>query len=217
MLEARIRLRSGNSVPNTPKESLRPISPEERQAAHTLKAAREVAIEIERLKNRIRDESAPARDRQEARTQLFEATERLCNLMGLAMYQLTTTLKGGFAEMLNEGFREVRHRLMHMGVHMMIERIQKIHAQAEEVVDGGAYPIGMAMRLHDAYVEMTGNLKALQADTMLTEDQQAMILDTAAMLNKLAALEENIGMILEFSRNPAEDLPSLFDDRGNGP
>lgn len=215
MLVARIRLWNGISVPNTRKESLRPISPEERQAAHTLKAAKEVAIEIERLKNRIRDESAPARDRQEARTRLFEATERLCNLMGLAMFQLTSTLSGEFAQMMNEGFREVRHRLMHMGVHMMIERIQKIHAQAEEVVDGGAYPIGMAMRLHATYVEMTGNLKALQADSLLTEDQQVLILDTAAMLNKLAALEENIGMILELSSNPEKDLPSLIDDRGN--
>lgn len=197
-------------------ERLRPVSAEERQAAHTLKAAKEVAFDIERLKNRVRDEAAPARERQVARGQLFEATERLCNLMALAMFQLTSTLDGDFAGMLNEGFKQVRHRLMHMGVHLMVERLQKMHERADIVVKGGAYPVGMAMRLRAAYVEMTNNLKALQAESVLTEEQQTMILDTAAMINKLAALEEQIGMVLELSQNPEEDLPSLVDQRGYG-
>lgn len=195
------------------RDQLRPVSAEERQAAHTLKAAKEVATEIERLKNRIRDEQAPARDRQQSRVGLFDATERLCNLMGLAMFQLTSTLSGDFAAMLNEGFKEVRHRLLHMGAHLMVERIGKIHERAEEVVNGGAYPVGMAMRLRAAYVELTANLRALQAESVLSEEQQTMVLDTAAMINKLAALEEQIGMILELSQNPEQDLPSLVDRR----
>ncbi len=197
-------------------DKLRPVSAEERQAAHTLKAAKEVATEIERLKNRIRNERAAARERQEARIGLFDATERLCNLMGLAMFQLTSTLSGDFASMLNEGFREVRHRLMHMGAHLMVERIEKIHERAEEVVKGGAYPVGMAMRLRAAYVELTNNLRALQAESMLTEDQQTMVLNTAAMINKLAVLEEQIGMILDLSQDPEKDLPLLVDRRNEG-
>lgn len=197
------------------REKLRPISPEERQAEHTLKAAKEVATEIESLKHRIRNNRAPIRERQDARLQLFEATERLCNLMGLAMFQLTSSLSGDFATMMNEGFKEVRHRLMHMGIHLMVERIQKIHERAAEVVDGGAYPVGMAMRLRSAYVELTNNLAALQAQAMLNEDQQTMILDTAAMINKLAAFEEQIGMIMELSQNPGEDMPSLVDQRND--
>lgn len=194
-------------------EKLRPVSAEERQAASTLKAAKVVAIEIEALKNRIRDENAPVRDRQDARRSLFEATERLCNLMALAMFQLTSSLSSEFAAKLNEGFDEVRHRLVHMGVHLMVERIHKIHERAELVVKGGAYPVGMATRLRAAYVELTNNLTALKAESVLTEDQQQMILDTAAMINKLAAMEEQIGMVLELSKNPEADLPLLVDHR----
>lgn len=200
---------TNNNASRKPVDNARPISPEERQAASTLKAAKEVAVEIERLKNRIRNDTTPARQRQEARSELFGATERLCNLMGLAMFQLTSSLSGDFAAVLNEGFKEVRHRLMHMGVHLMVERLEKVHERARAVVDGGAYPVGMAMRLHAVYVELTNNLTALQAETMLTEDQQALILDTAAMINKLTALEEQIGMVLELSQDPKNDLPSL--------
>jgi hypothetical protein len=207
---------TNNSASQQQADRGRPVSPEERQAASTLKAAKEVAVEIERLKNRIRNDGASARLRQEARADLFEATERLCNLMALAMFQLTSRLSSDFASVLNQGFQEVRHRLMHMGVHLMVERLEKVHERAREVVDGGAYPVGMAMRLHAVYVELTNNLTALQAESMLTEEQQKLILDTAAMLNKLAGLEEHIGMVLELSQDPERDLPSLMlDGRGD--
>lgn len=208
-------MNSQHPASSSRRDQLRPVSAEERQAAHTLKAAKEVAVEIERLKHRIRDEQAAGRDRQQARSQLFDATERLCNLMALAMFQLTSTLSGDFAALMNAGFKEVRHRLMHMGIHLMVERIAKIHERADDVLNGGAYPVGMAMRLRSAYVEMTNNLKALQAESTLSEDQQTMILDTAAMINKLASLEEQIGMVLELSQNPEQDLPSLVDRRND--
>lgn len=189
------------------KDMLRGGNAEEQQAANTLGAAKAVATEIEALKNRVRDEARPARERQEAKAALFDATERMCNIMALAVFQLSASLSADFQSKLAEGFQELRQRLLHMGVHMMVERVDKIHKRANAVLKGEGYPIGLAMRLHAAYVELTNNLKTMGGDIVLTEEQQQLVLNTASMINKLAAIEEQIGMVSELGHDEVPQLP----------
>lgn len=189
------------------KTKLKPASAEERQAASTLKAAKVVASEIETLKNVVRDERRPGTERQGAKDALFEATERLCNIMGLAVFQLSASLSTEFQHTLSEGFRELRQRLLHMGVHLMVERIDKIHKRAAAVLQGEAYPIGLAMRLRAAYVELTNNLTSLQAESMLGDEQRQLILNTSGMIDRLAEIEERLGMIIELD-DDGDDLPA---------
>lgn len=180
---------------------------EEEQAAHTLKAAKEVASEIEALRHIVRDESRSAHDRREAKTELFDALERMCNIMALAVFQLSASIRSEFNTRLSEGFDELRQRLLQMGVHLLVERIDKVSKRAEEVLDGQNYPIGLATRLRAAYVDLTNNLRALGAESILSEAQQRLVLDTAGMINKLAALEEQIGMVMELGPEGVEQFP----------
>ncbi len=198
----------GAPRPQNKGDRLRPANAEERQAAATLHAAKEVAFEIEKLKAVYRDEKRPARERQQVKLALFEATERLCNVMALAVFQLSASLSSDFQQSLTAGFTELRQRLLQMGVHLMVDRIDKINKRAAGVLEGNSYPIGLAMRLHAAYVDLTTNLRSLDAEEMLNESQQKLILDTAGMIDKLAEIEERLGMIMELEPDAEVPMPA---------
>ncbi len=196
-----------SQTPQKIRKGLRMGTAEEEQAAHTLRAAKEVASEIEALKNLVRDESRSAWDRREAKTELFDALERMCNIMALAVFQLSASIGSDFTARLTEGFDELRKRLMQMGVHLLVDRIDKINKRAGDVLEGQNYPIGLAATLHRTYVDLTNNLTALGAEAALSEPQQKLLLDTAGMISKLAAIEERIGMVMDLSPDRIEQLP----------
>lgn len=174
-----------------------PATTDEVQAARTLRAAREVAAEIEALRTVVRDETRSALERREAKTRLLDGTERMCNIMALAVCQLTTSLSIDIHDKLAEGFAEIRHRLQQTGIHLMLERINKIRKRAEAVLEGEGYPIGLAMRLRATYVELSNHLQALGGETVLTDEQRQLILNTGSMIQRLAGIEEQLGMIVE--------------------
>lgn len=181
------------------KGRLRPESAEERHAANTLQAAKEVAVEIERLKGAFRGIERGNPRRARIRQDLFDATERLCNIMALAVYQLSATLSADFQATLTTSFAELRTRLVQLGVHLMIDRIEKIHSRASTVLGGEPYPLGLASRLRAAYVDLLHNLQTMGGEDSLSNEQRALVRATGDYLDKLADIEGEIGMVIDLS------------------
>lgn len=170
---------------------------EERYAAATVRSAQQVLEEIELLRRRLNDGALSASSRRQAKGDLLEASERLCNLMALAVYQIThgvnIELQGRLKEML-DGLRD---RLLDMGIHLMVEKLEKIHDRAEAVLRGGGYPIGLAARLDQAFANIVGNLRTLHALERLGDKDRQLIDQTSAEIKTLSEIEEKLGVLVE--------------------
>ncbi len=196
-MEWLLRMTTDRENKRTRRATHQPATSQEVQAARTLRAAREVAAEIEALRTVVRDETRPALERRQAKTVLLDGTERMCNIMALAVCQLSASLSIEFQNKLAEGFQDIRRRLQHTGVHLMLERVEKIRKSAEAVLDGQGYPVGLAMRLSATYIELSNNLDALGGEAVLTAEQRQLIVNTGSMIQRLAAIEEQLGMITD--------------------
>jgi len=174
---------------------LKPVSPQERQAATTLAAARGVVREIERVKDKLTDPNLPAEERPYWKQQLFETSERLCNLMALALYQLSQEMSSGFHGAIKDGLDDLRGRLLDMGTNLMLERVGRIHDRAAKVLKGAPYPIGLAARLEETYAGLVGNMQVLGALQKLPVPERKLVDDTSRNIKALAQIESDIGIL----------------------
>ena len=142
--------------PRPPPQTPGQMTAQERQTAVTLAAARDLATEIEATRSRLRDESLNAAQRRELKVKIFDASERMCNLLALTIFQLASTLSRDFQARVNSGFAELRGRLLRMGTDLLVEKLERIRARAESVLAGEPYPLGLAQRLHVAFSEIAG-------------------------------------------------------------
>lgn len=186
-------------------KGLQPVSAQEWQAATTLRSAREVVSEIEEIKKRLTVRPLSAADRRLYNRQLYECSERLCNLMALTIYQLSSNLSGDFQVKLRDAIHELRGRLLDMGTHLMIERVEKIQRRAEQVLGGGEYPLGLASKLEITYAGIVSNLDLLGATSRLSAEEKALIDETGAAIKALVQIEAHLGVLEPL----AEDTPQM--------
>lgn len=179
-----------------------PASPEERQAAATLTSAQTVLAEIETISRDLSNGSLSPETKRRRRTDLAEASERLCNLMALAIYQLANGVHGEYRERLRQSVEHLRGRLIGMGTRLMLKKLKQVHDRAAGVLEGGSYPLGLASRLEQAFSGIRGNLETLGAIDRLDEGGQSLVSQTADDIRKLKEMEERLGVLREISGPP---------------
>jgi len=192
--EGKYRLGCNMNNPTTRPETL---TREERQVAVTVQSAQDVLREIERLRKTLSNDEQPHQVRLDAKHDMLEASERLCNLMGLAVYQIANGVNGEFQGRMKATLDALRGRLLDMGTNLMVEKLEKIRDRAETVLQGRSYPIGLAAKLDLAYSGIVDNLKTLGALERLGEDLQGLVSVTEKDIHTLADIERGLGVMDE--------------------
>jgi hypothetical protein len=184
---------------NPPKQRPETLTREERQVAITVQSAQDVLREIEGLRSVLTDDGQPQQSRVDAKHDMLEASERLCNLMGLAVYQIANTLNGEFQGRMKASLDTLRGRLLDMGTNLMVEKLAKIRDRAETVLEGRSYPIGLAAKLDMAYSGIVDNLKTLGALDRMGDDQKDLVNNTEKDIRTLADIEKGLGVMDEMA------------------
>jgi hypothetical protein len=177
--------------------AIAPTTAEERQAMATVTATRGVYGEIEGLAEILRETWRPQTQRVDAKHALLHASERLCNLMSLALYQLDTNTQGPLREQLKAELDDLRNRLMAMSARLMVEKLEKIDKRAEEVLRDRDYPIGLAGKLDIAFANLMSNLKVLGGPERLGEKIPELVAKTEGDLQSLSDIEKKLGVMVD--------------------
>lgn len=199
---------SGYIKMNNPSKKPETLSREERQVAVTVQSAQGVLREIEGLRGVLSDDSRPQQMRLDAKHDMLEASERLCNLMGLAVYQIANGVSGEFQGRMKASLDALRGRLLDMGTNLMVEKLEKIRDRAETVLQGRNYPIGLAAKLDLAYSGIVDNLKTLNAQERLGDELHDLISVTEKDIRTLADIERGLGVM--------DEMPEVRPRQGYG-
>jgi len=174
-----------------------PMSPEERQALATVVATREVYGEIEGLAEILKENWRPQPQRVEAKHALLHASERLCNLMSLAFYQLDNNTQGALRDRLKAELDDLKNRLMAMSARLMVEKLEKIEKRASTVLAERDYPLGLAGKLDIAFANLMANLKVLGGPERLGEKIPELVAKTETGLQSLSEIEKKLGVMVD--------------------
>ncbi len=177
------------------------LTREERQVAITLQSARDVLGEIETYRGVLSDERQNHQVRRDAKHDLIEASERLCNLLGLAVYQIANSPSGAFQARMKAMMDDLRSRLLDMGTSLMFEKMGRIKSRAEDVLESNSYPIGLAAKLDMAFSGILDNLKTLGAIDRLKDDQQGLLEATGKDIRSLIEIEQDLGIMREIKQS----------------
>lgn len=177
--------------------ALAPTTAEERQAMATVTAAREVYGEIQALAEILRETWRPQPQRVDAKHALLHASERLCNLMSLALYQLENNTSGALRERLTAELDDLKNRLMSMSAKLMVEKLEKIDKRAEEVLRERDYPIGLAGKLDIAFANLMSNLKVLGGPERLGDRVPELVAKTETDIQSLSEIERKLGVMID--------------------
>ncbi len=140
-------------------------------------------------------------ERIAAKRELFEASERMCNLMSLAIYQVDNNVGGDLQAQLAGELDRLRERLLVMGTNLMVEKLRKIGVRAEAVLREGNYPLGLAGKLDMAYSALVSNLTMLKGFDRLGDEERATIEVTKSRIVQLASIERGLGLLVDVSRD----------------
>ncbi len=179
-----------------PKAAL-PNTAEERQAMATVEATHQVYGEIDKLAGFLKETWRPQPQRIDAKHALVHASERLCNLMSLAFYQLENNTQGSLRERLEGELNQLKDRLMSMSARLMVEKLEKIDKRAEEVLGKGDYPIGLSGKLDIAFANLMANLKVLGGAERLGESIPDLVAKTEGDLQSLSEIEKKLGVMVD--------------------
>jgi len=174
-----------------------PTTAEERQAMATVTATREVYGEIEGLTEILKETWRPQPQRVEAKHALLHASERLCNLMSLAMYQLDNISQGVLRDRLKGELEGLTDRLMSMSARLMVEKLEKIDKRAVEVLRHRDYPLGLAGKLEISFANLMANLKVLGGPERLGNNIPELVTKTEGHLQSLADIEKRLGIMVD--------------------
>ena len=177
--------------------ALAPTTAEERQAMATVTATREVYGEIQALAEILRETWRPQPQRVDAKHALLHASERLCNLMSLAVYQLDNNTSGPLHDRLTGELDDLKNRLMSMSAKLMVEKLEKIDKRAEEVLRERDYPLGLAGKLDVAFANLMANLKVLGGPERLGDRVPELVAKTETDLQSLSEIEKKLGVMVD--------------------
>jgi hypothetical protein len=181
-----------------------PHTAEERQAIATVQATRAVYGEIEKLAAVIKDNQRPVAERADAKHGLGQASERLCNLMALALYQMDANTRSDLRERLALQLDEIKGKLVRLSARLMVEKLEKIDQRATEVLEDRDYPIGLAGKLDIAFANLMSNLRVLGGPEKLGDKVPDLVAKTETDLRNLSEIEQKLGVLNEVkpSRKP---------------
>ena len=177
--------------------ALAPTTAEERQAMATVTATREVYGEIQALAEILRETWRPQPQRVDAKHALLHASERLCNLMSLAVYQLDNNTSGPLHDRLTGELDDLKNRLMSMSAKLMVEKLEKIDKRAAEVLRERDYPLGLAGKLDIAFANLMANLKVLGGPERLGDRVPELVAKTETSIQSLSEIERKLGIMVD--------------------
>ena len=189
--------------------SITPTSRTEIQAVVTLKAARDVAEDIEAFRNALRDDSLSPRRRAKLKDDLLEAAERLCNLLDLLISWLEMVSES-IREPLSEGIQDMRERLLATGVKLIGDKAQRLLDGANRAIQGG-FPLGLSFLMAESSTNLNSTVDALGGFDSMPDDVKELLCQLSDMCEHLRHLEESYAFSQEFV-----DIDGpLFDENGN--
>lgn len=174
-----------------------PHTAEQRQAVATVYAIREVYAEIEELAEMLRDVRMPMIDRVDAKHDLAQASDRLCNLMVLAVHQLEHVAEGQLRDHLEHHISHLKIKLMRMSAKLMVEKLEKIDERAMSVLKDNDYPIGLSSKLDLAFANLMSNLRVLGGAERLGEKVPELVSKTETNLKSLNEKEKKLGVLVD--------------------
>jgi hypothetical protein len=174
-----------------------PHTREDRQAIATVASMHEVFDEITKLADILKEEWRPVAQRNDAKHELAHASERLCNLMELALYQVSTMTTSALADQLRKDLDQVRENLVDLGGRLVVEKLEKIDRRAEEVLQERDFPIGLSGKLGMAFHHLMANLGVLGGAEKLGENVPTLVAKTETGLKSLSEMEKMLGILLE--------------------
>ena len=191
----------------TTSSRLIPNTPEERQAILTVQSAKDVLGEIGTLSRVLSLADAEIGEKVTAKRDLFEASDRMCNLMSLALRQAENNLTGHLQAQLMRELNALRGRLISMGTALMVEKFRKIGDRVERVLREGNYPLGLSGKLAITVSGLSQNLNVLGGETRLSPEDREMIERARSRIKQLEEIERGLGLLAHVDR--PEPAPRL--------
>ena len=188
---------------------INPTSKTEIQAVITLRAARDVAEDIEGFRNALRDNGLSARQRSHLKDGLLDAAERLCNLLDLLISWIEVVSES-IREPLSEGINDMRDRLLATGVKLIGDKAQRLLDHATRSMEGG-FPLGLSFRISEAAANLNGTVEALGGFDSMPDEVKELLCQLSDMVDHLRHLEDSF----VFSQEFIDVEGPLFDESGN--
>lgn len=177
-----------------------PLTAAERQVIVTLKAAEGVASEIERLRRALRRDELSAARRAERQAALLDALERLTNLLGVLSGGFVNDVSKPFRNSLDEGIAEMRERIFSTGVQVLESKLNAIHGEAAEVLEGRAYyRMGLGDRMRHSLSQLSFTIEGLGGRNELPSGLRTSLRGAEQAVDHLLALERRTALLPEFA------------------
>jgi|GEM_PF-1402572 len=159
----------------------------EMQSVATLRAARDVAASIEGMRQKLKDDELPDRQRQRLKDDLLEAAERLCNLLDLLMSWLSM-VSDAIRTPLEEGIQELRNKLLGTAVKLIADKAQRLIDQTAFIEQG--FPLGLSFRLITSLSELMSTVTALGGFEAMPDEVRQKLIEAEERIEALRQMEE---------------------------
>lgn len=175
-----------------------PFTAAERQVILTLKAAENVASEIERLRRILRRDSLSAPSRLVQQNHLLEALERLTNLLSVLSGDFSDGVSMNFRLSLEEGIAEMRERVFSAGVQILESKLNAIRGEASDVLEGRAfYRMGLGDRMRNRLSQLSFTIDGLGGRDELPISLKGCLLVAEQAVDHLLAFERRTHLLPE--------------------
>jgi len=177
-----------------------PLTAAERQVILTLKAAEGVANEIERRRRALRRTDLATTSRADQQNALLDALERLTNLLGVLSSGFVNDVSTAFRLSLDQGIVEMRERIFSAGVQVLESRLNAIHGEASEVLEGRAfYRMGLGDRMRHNLSQLSFTIEGLGGRDGLPSGLKSCLLVAEQAVDHLLAFERRTELLPEFA------------------
>jgi uncharacterized Zn finger protein len=178
-----------------------PRSATEIQAVVTLKAARDVAENIEKLRAALRDDELPRSRRERLKDDLLEAAERLCNLLDLLL-SWVAMVSESVRDPLEQGVSELRTKLLSTGIRLISDRLDRMLKQGRAILDGSeGFPLGISMRLNEALAGLDSTIAALGGLEAMPPEMAEKFDEVQDQVERLREMEDQVGLVKDFDQD----------------
>lgn len=165
----------------------------------TLKAAENVASEIERLRRALRRDELSAVRRAHQQAALLDALDRLTNLLGVLSGGLAHDVSIEFRTSLDEGIIEMRERIFATGIQVLENKLNAIHGEAAEVLEGRAfYRMGLGDRMRENLSQLSFTIEGLGGRKELPSGLKTTLRVAEQAVDHLLAFERRKALLPEF-------------------
>jgi hemerythrin-like metal-binding protein len=177
-------------------------NPETKQASIILHGAYELTAVIESLQTQLHAAHHDGPTARRLRKKLYEATERLANLLMLVPRGINESAM--FGESLRAGFKTIRTFFFGAAIHLAEERTDKIISEAENVLkDHSAVPYGISAKLSIQWTAVKALLAIMGETEAMSDGLRLKFFRAGELFKRVAALEGERCKLIDYSGSDA--------------